>query len=388
MTASTLPPRDGQPPRGAAFAQACRPGRWRILAIMTVLLCLTGTACSQDDPQQSQPATAAPTASQTPAGNSDKRRAAASTAAPLRFLVVGDSLSISLGEQLEHALAGVPGLDFTWDGTRSTGLTRPELLDWPARLRELTAKAAPDVAVIMLGANDVMPIAAADGSRTYFENPAWPEVYAAKARELVSICRQANPNAAISWVGVPSMGEPSLVAGVKQINAALAAMCADAGCRFIDAESPFADPQGRFTRHARDAATGETVSIRTADGVHLTDAGAKLLAGVVLKSLAGRELLPPAAGADELRAQARDLRPVADEARQPAREIPGKAHGEAHGKTKVRASRKTYAVRSGDTFLTIGKRLGLDPDDIAAVNPKTDSRRLSIGQTLRLPVKH
>jgi len=42
-----------------------------------------------------------------------------------RLLVIGDSLSISLGEQLEHALGGVPGLDFTRDGTRSTGLTRP-----------------------------------------------------------------------------------------------------------------------------------------------------------------------------------------------------------------------------------------------------------------------
>lgn len=208
----------------------------------------------------------------------------------------------------------------------------------------------------------------------------------------MAICRQANPDVAISWVGVPSMGEPSLAAGVKQVNAALAAMCAANGCRFINTEGPFSDPQGRFTRHARDAATGETLPIRTADGVHLTDAGAKLLAGVVLKSLAGRELLPPAAGADELRAQARDLRPCADEARQPAKEAPAKSTGETHAKatskTKVRASRKTYAVRNGDTLITIGKRLGLDPDDIAAVNPKADARHLSIGQTLRLPVKH
>jgi hypothetical protein len=343
---------------------------------LAILACLLGAACSQDDPPKTTPATAV-VAQTTPASPA----AGLPAAAVKRILVVGDSLSVSLGEQFDHALAGAPGVDFTRDGTRSTGLTRPELLDWPARLRELVAKAAPDVVVIMIGANDVMPIAAADGSRIYFENPAWVDAYAAKALELVAICRQANPAVAITWVGVPSMGEASLAAGVKQVNAALAAMCAAAGCRFIDTEAAFSDPEGRFTRHARDTATNDIVPIRTADGVHLTDAGSRLLAGLVLESLAGKELLPATtgAGADELRAQARDLRAVADEPRQPARE--------AGGKAKVRSSKKTYAVRQGDTFLTIAKRMGLEPDDIAAVNPGVDSRRLNIGQTLRLPVK-
>lgn len=382
MTASAppsfAPSRDGQAGRAAATARAGRLGRRLVLTALTGLLCLSGAACSQDDQQKSTSATA-PTTAPAPAASPAPPATSPAVAATRRFLVIGDSLSVSLGEQLEHALAGAPGLDFTRDGARSTGLSRPELLDWPVRLRELTAKAAPDVAVIMLGANDAMPITAPDGSRAYFESPAWAEAYAAKARELVTICRQANPAAAISWVGVPAMGEPSLAAGVKRINAALAAMCTATGCRFIGTEAAFSDPDGRFTRHARDGATGETVPIRTADGVHLTDTGARLLAGVVLTSLAGRELLPPTAGADELCAQARDLRPVADEARQPTKEIPAKS--------KPRASHKTYAVRNGDTFLTIGKRMGLDPDDIAAVNPGADSRRLSIGQTLRLPVK-
>lgn len=375
MTAPA-PPRGGHTARVAAMPRAKRPGHGLVLALLTVLLCLCGAACSQDDPQKTPSAT--PTAPPT-AATPGKRPAASAAAVTRRVLVVGDSLSISLGEQLEHALAGAPGVDFTRDGTRSTGLTRPELLDWPARLRDLTAQTPPDVAVIMLGANDAMPLTAADGSRTYFENPAWVEAYAAKARELVDICKQANPAAAIFWVGVPSMGEPTLGAGVKQINAALAAMCAATGCRFISTEAAFSDSEGRFTRHARDAATSETVPIRTADGVHLTDSGSRLLAGVVLQSLTGRELLPPTAGTNELLAQARDLRAVADEPRQPAKEPPAKA--------KPRASHKTYTIRNGDTLLTIAKRLGLDPDDIAAVNPGVDSRRLSIGQTLRLPVK-
>ncbi|MHC1789420.1 DUF459 domain-containing protein [Solidesulfovibrio sp.] len=364
---------------GAGSRQPRRPGRFLAATALACGLCLGVAACSQDTPEKTTSSAAPPATGTAPAAKAAP--ADPQTKRARRILVVGDSLSISLGEQLEHVFSGTPGIDMSRDGQRSTGLSRPELLDWPARLQELAAAAAPDVAVIMLGANDAMPMTAPDGSRTYFENPAWAEVYAAKARELVEICRRANPAAAVYWVGVPAMGEASLAAGVKQINAALAAMCATAGCQFIATEAAFSDPEGRFARHARDAATGDAVPLRTADGVHLTETGSKLLAGVVLRVLADREQLPPLAGLEELRLLARDLRPIPDDSRPQNRDTPVKPQ-----KT-VRPGKKTYAVRSGDTFLTIAKRLGIDPGDLAAVNPGVDSRRLSIGQTLRLPAK-
>ncbi|BAH76149.1 DUF459 domain-containing protein [Solidesulfovibrio magneticus] len=360
----------------------------RFLAALACLACLLGTACGQDEAPKSADAPKTAASSQPPAktatlpqSSQTPQLSPSSQTRAKRLLVVGDSLSISLGEQLEHALAGAPGLDFSRDGQRSTGLSRPELLDWPARLRELVAKSPPDIVVIMIGANDVMPLTAADGNRVYFDQPAWAETYTAKARELLAICRQANPDVAINWVGAPSMGDAALAVGVKRVNAVLAKLCAEAGCRFIDAEAAFSDADGRYTRHARDAATGETTAIRTADGVHLTEAGARLLAGVTAASLTGKEQLPPAAGLDELRAQARDLRPVADPAPQAQREASGKT------KTKARPSGKVYSVRDGDTFRLIAKRLGVSEEDLVALNPDADPRRLSIGQSLRLPVR-
>ncbi len=373
----------------AVRAAAPGPAR-RVLAALACLACLLGTACGQDEAPKTADAPKATAPAATPAKTASPAGASQSSQTPQssqtrakRLLVVGDSLSISLGEQLEHALAGAPGLDFTRDGQRSTGLSRPELLDWPARLRELVAKSPPDIVVIMIGANDVMPLTAGDGSRVYFDQPAWGETYAAKARELVAICRQANPEVAISWVGAPSMGDAALATGVKRVNAVLAKMCAEAGCRFIDAEAAFSDADGRYTRHARDAATGEATAIRTADGVHLTEAGARLLAGLTAASLVGKEQLPPAAGLDELRAQAQDLRPVADPAPQAQREAPGKAKA----KGKARPSGKVYSVRDGDTYRLIAKRMGVSEDDLVALNPDVDPRRLSIGQSLRLPTR-
>lgn len=297
-----------------------------------------------------------------------------SGAAPRKLLVIGDSLSISLGEQLERALAGVPGLDYAWDGTRSTGLTRPELLNWPEHLRELVDGAPPDIVVIMIGANDTMPVETPDGGHVYFEDPAWADAYAAKARELVDICRAANARVAIYWVGVPIMGEAPLATGVQKVNAALRAMCPAAGCRFLDTRAVFSDANDHFARHARDAATGDTVAIRTADGVHLTESGARLLAGTVLEPLVAREHLPAAAGVDELLARSRDLKAVAD----PDPPAPKPAPTPKRGGP-------IHTIRRGETLAAIARRHRTTEQTLKSLNPGVNPRRLSIGQKVRLP---
>lgn len=348
-----------------------------LLSGIVCLLCLLGASCKGEsgNPPPVGSIVSAVDVFSKPAPRPPKSRA-------LRLLVAGDSLSISLGEQLEHTLSGAPGIDFSRDGTRSTGLTRPELLDWPVRLRERVAEEAPDVVVIMIGANDVMPLVGPDGSHIYFDNPDWPKAYAAKAREMVDICRAANPRVKVYWVGVPAMGEPALAAGVKQVNAALKAMCAATpACTFVNTQAAFADPKGNFSRHGRDGASGDALLLRTADGVHMTDSGAKLLAGVVLDALAHDKILPPNAGVDELRSFAHDVRPVAEtaEAKTPAPQP---------APPKVKPGRQVYVVRKGDTILVIAKRLGIAAADLAAVNPGVDSSRLALGQALRLPARH
>lgn len=366
------------------LAAACRPrsrGRARSLFLglfVTLLFGLLLGACGDREPEADKTPTLAAVeprdvfTRQTPAKVAEAGRR--------RMLVVGDSLSISLGEQLEKALAGAPGLDYTWDGTRSTGLTRPDLLNWPQHLAELTARLGPDLVVIMLGANDTMPVELPEGGRALFGDPAWGPAYAAKARELLAICRRANPRVAVYWVGVPSMGEPTLAEGVRRINAVLRAMCADAGCRFIDTHAAFSDDEDRFSRHARDAATGDTVAVRTGDAVHLTEQGARLLAGLVLETLTNREKLPATAGIGELLARAQDLKVVPDPEAGQAKSATAKPSA-----AKPSPSGRTHVVRQGDTMAGIARRHGIDEEDLKALNPDADSRRLSIGQKLRLP---
>lgn len=350
----------------------CRLGRrglaWpRLLAICLAVCCCLAAGCG-DRSGEDKPA------SVEPGGIFQRRAPAPPKPAVRRLLLIGDSLSISLGEQLERALAGAPGLDFVWDGTKSTGLTRPELLDWPRHLRDLVSQRPPDVVLVMLGTNDTMPVTAPDGGHILFGDSGWDAAYAAKAEELLAICRQANPKVTIYWVGAPTMGEPTLAAGVDRINAALNAMCQADGCRFINTRSAFADDQGRFARQAKDVASGETVAIRTPDGVHLTENGSRLLAGQVLEALTAREHLPAWAAVDELLRRSRDLRPVADPPPPPVRPV-------------VRKPVKTlpHTIRSGETLAEIARRNRIRPEDIEATNPGLDPRRLTVGTVIRIP---
>lgn len=353
------------------ISPGCRPGRpghfWpRVLVLCLALCCGLAAACG-DRPDEDRHAAVEP------GGIFQRRAPAPPKPAVRRMLLVGDSLSISLGEHLERVFTGAPGLDFVWDGTKSTGLTRPELLDWPRHLRELVRENPPDIVLIMLGTNDTMPVDAPDGSHILFGDPGWDAAYAAKARKMLDICRQANPKVDIYWVGAPAMGEPNLAAGVARINATVDAMCRDDGCRFIDNQAAFADAKGRFTHQARDAASGETVAIRTPDGVHLTESGSRLLAGQVLEALAPQHL-PHWAAVDEMLARARDLRPVADPPPPPPKPV-----------VKKHVRTVPHTIRAGETLAGIARRNRVTTKDIEAVNPGLNPRRLTIGHVIRVP---
>ena len=61
-------------------------------------------------------------------------RRSPTAAAPLRVLIVGDSIGIDLGDALQPDLANTGVVSAALDGRVSTGLTRPDYFNWPAEL--------------------------------------------------------------------------------------------------------------------------------------------------------------------------------------------------------------------------------------------------------------
>jgi len=357
--------RQPHPVSGARFGP--RPGPWRLhfsTRLSPALVCLTALLClilpsGCRDPQEP--------AEFTPRGLFDAPER--KKAAPV-ILVIGDSLSISLADKLETAMRRPDGV-LVRLGKVGGGITRLELLDFPAELADLLQRVTPDVAIFMIGANDARPVVTRDGSRVLFDSTPWKSAYTAEATRLMAMVLKKNPKAAIFWVGAPPMADKNLSAALRTVNAALRDACtATPACRFIDTWEFFSDAEDSYTPTALDL-SGAQVPLRTADGVHLTDMGARRLAARVVSATSGTLPVPPSATRDALLAALTDLTPVPQVTASPPphEQLP-----------------RRHEVRRGETLASIARQHGLSPEALRRANKGLNPAKLRPGQILELPV--
>ncbi len=193
-------------------------------------------------------------------------------------LVVGDSLSIPLGERLGEYFKLRPGITFHRLGKVSSGLARPDFFDWEVNLAAMANRHKPDAVFIMIGTNDTKNLTTPSGSARTFGAKGWQKEYMRRGQRLLDICRKANPSVSIFWVGAPVMGRAQLDREVRVVNQALVRLCErNANCSYIDTRDVLADSRGRFLSH-RTGENGQSLRLRAKDGVHVTKAGSMLLA--------------------------------------------------------------------------------------------------------------
>ncbi|WP_043601046.1 DUF459 domain-containing protein [Solidesulfovibrio magneticus] len=226
-----------------------------------------------------------------------------------RILLVGDSLSIGLGQQMETAFAGKPAVRFAYLGKVSSGLANPSFFDWEANLDAQVKAHHPDVVMIMLGANDDKPLPTPSGRSAPYKSASWDVEYARRVARLHAIAKSENPAAAVYLIGVPIMGDAAFDAGMGHVNGVLARTAASLpDCAYINVRDVLADASGAYAPVAR-TALGATVKLRADDGVHISAAGSRLLAARLIETVAEPSGLPRG----ELLAaiENRDLTPMA-----------------------------------------------------------------------------
>lgn len=340
------------------------------------------------------------------------------------LLLVGDSLSIGLGRQLETILAGRPGISFAHLGKVSSGLANPAFFNWETQLAAQVGEHHPDVVLIMLGANDNKNLPSGDGRSLTFGSKEWAAAYAARLTRLHAIIRADNAAAKVYFIGVPVMADPAFEAEMSRVNAVLAATAkALPGSAYIETRDVLADATGSFAAQGQ-GPDGTVVRLRAEDGVHISGAGSKLLAARCLSSvsdaagLPGTELLASLqdravrplgkAGAGQTPARIAQDQAVAQREAKPATTVaiaakpavaptPGAAatvKSAPPSGVSLAAVRPTpstvptagaYSVADGDTLWSVAKRLGVSPEQLATANPGIDPRHMSIGQPLAVP---
>ncbi|MBL8588359.1 MAG: DUF459 domain-containing protein [Methylobacteriaceae bacterium] len=209
---------------------------------------------------------------------------------------LGDSLGLMLADGLRESLAtDRPHVGVLRKARDSSGLVREDFFDWRKAAHDIANGAERvDYAVIMLGSNDRQQMRDADGAVLDPLTPRWREVYGARIEAVVGAFRaRAIP---VIWVGLPIMRQERYAADIAQLNEMFRIHAEKAGARYVDVWERFADDAGHFDAFGPDV-NGQNARLRTADGIHLTRAGAVKLAHFVQGDIARAAGAAPAVAA-------------------------------------------------------------------------------------------
>ena len=265
-----------------------------------------------------------------------------SDAEPLTSVIVlGDSLADWLAYGLEQAAADSPDIGILRRYRSYSGLIRIEVKndpkgeypDWPQAARDMLAADKANFVVMMVGLNDRRPIrekaptktstqaataAKKDGEKkdgekneerdtasndapaeappapgegehisggmiTYeFRSDKWTELYIKRIDETIAALKAKN--VPVFWVGLPPVRSPKISADLSYLNDLYRSRADKAGITYIDTWDGFVDESGRFVMSGPDF-EGQTRRLRSADGVHFTEAGARKLAHYVEREI-------------------------------------------------------------------------------------------------------
>jgi hypothetical protein len=198
------------------------------------------------------------------------------------LLVTGDSMSVPLNKELYLALAP-HGVHVFSDPQYGGGISKDFVFDWPTEAAEEAAKIKPDATVVFIGANEGFPLTGRSGRKVHCCGPRWETLYAKRVRRMMASYRRRG-RARVYWVTVPALRDARRTRIGKVVNAAIA----DAA-KAYPGQVRLIDGGAIFTPHGyRDSmpVNGVDTVVREPDGMHLNEAGAQVLAGDVVDTLA------------------------------------------------------------------------------------------------------
>ena len=185
-----------------------------------------------------------------------------------RIVVVGDSFGEGLWGGLYRAFEDDPTLDFIQRSQKATGFARTKRYDWNGEIGQILKDGTYQVAVVMFGASEALPITK-DGKRLTVGTEEWREAYGERIETFIKKLRDAN--VATYWVGLPVMRSPAQSGNAEKLNDVFREKAFVNGAKFIDTWDGFADESGRYSAYGPDM-QGKTKRLRANDGMHFTHA--------------------------------------------------------------------------------------------------------------------
>lgn len=197
-----------------------------------------------------------------------------------KVFFVGDSLMQGVAPWVMRSLQNdyqIKSLDLS---KQSTGLSYSKFFDWPANI-EKTLQENPEInaMVVLLGPNDPWDIPDPDNKAKVvkFASPRWQEVYTSRMQRILTATQKHNVQ--VLWITPPVMKKTALDKGMLELGRIMHEGIRPEQAIVIDSNKVLAKDNQYADSIQLD---GKIVKVRTADGIHFTPEGQKLVAKQVL----------------------------------------------------------------------------------------------------------
>lgn len=241
---------------------------------------------SPAQPEASPPPTSVPatppstptTAATTSTTVAEAQRRTVTQQDPLVMYIGGDSMVGQFGPMLDNraARSGMVESEVVFDF--ESGLSRPDFVDWPQRLREVSEEMDPDVFVLYFGGNDAQAIYMPDGPWIEYGTEDWDQEYRRRVDEVMTLLEEGGHW--VYWMGMPIVRSETFQERVRSMNEIYETQAGEhPRVTFVETWSVFEGPDGGYSEYLTNA-EGDLVDMRLDDGVHYTTAGAIRLAEV------------------------------------------------------------------------------------------------------------
>ena len=195
---------------------------------------------------------------------------------PLRLYIAGDSDAGNLGPPLQRELEQTGLVDSTLEYKVSTGLTRPDFFDWPAKLQSDIARLNPDTVVVTFGGNDAQDMLL-DGRSQPVDSDAWRTEYARRVGAVMDFL--SADGRTLIWVGIPNAKSGDFrnrLEILEQVTRAEADKRPEV--QYVDVWNLFVGRSGGYADFIIDPRDNQGKLVRADDGFHLNQTGADILA--------------------------------------------------------------------------------------------------------------
>jgi len=202
---------------------------------------------------------------------------------PRVVALVGDSMmAVGLSNILLRNSANNPNLKVIRAFKSGTGLARPDVFDWLTEYPAMIGRQDPDAIIVAIGANDGQGFVD-NGKTLAFGSDAWIKVYQQRTAAFLDL--MTHNGAHVIWVGLPPMRSGQYNARIAEINRiAYTVVSQYPQATWWNPQPLIADDAGQY-REFGAMTGGNTVRLREADGIHLSDEGASLLVPTLMNWL-------------------------------------------------------------------------------------------------------